>query len=161
MSDYTHKKKHSLHIHCDLCKQTVTYRLSNEIHEKINAQATYFPYPIFFHHKDHFLFAYIDKSMKTARETASIIHKLNINGCESCPSPNEGFQYKSKNLNFMFAKDADYKALEKYAKSADKAKKIPVFVTDGNNNYWLIFMDHDLNVVSSTHSTLLLELETL
>ncbi len=160
MSDFQHKKKHSLHIHCDLCKQTVTFRLTNEIHEKINAQATYFPYPIFFHHKDHFLFAYVDKSIKTARETLSITHKLNISECESCPSPKDGFQYKSKNLNFRFAKDADYKALEKYVKTVDKTKKIPVIVKD-DNNYWLVFMDHDLNVVSITHSMLLLELETL
>ena len=160
MSDHVHTKKHSLHIHCDLCKETVTYRLTDEIHEQIKSHATYFPYPIFFHHKDHFLFAYVDKSMKNARETLSIPFKLKIIGCESCPDPKDGFQYKSKNLNFVFEKDKDYQKLEKYSKTCDKAKKIPVYVSDGDN-HWLIFMDNELKVVSITHSTLFFEIETL
>jgi len=152
------KRKNALRIQCEICNQTVSYRLTPDYMEKIKSNATYYPYPVFFHHKDHYLFAYIDKSVRTARETMAIGNTVSVKLSDKLPDPKDGFQYKPKNMFLVMEKDASYTKLKKVAKESGVDKKIPVFAKLGDD-HWLIFMDHTLSVISTTYSTLLFELD--
>lgn len=51
----------TLRFYCDICKKTISLKLSDDFQEKFKKTADYWPYPMVYRHEDHWAVVYLDQ----------------------------------------------------------------------------------------------------
>jgi len=61
----------SVRFYCDICKKTLTIKLSKEFQDKLKKNAHKWPYPLIFPHNKHWAVIFLDENMVERGVTTS------------------------------------------------------------------------------------------